>query len=272
MTALVTGASGGLGRAVAAALAGAGHDVAVHWRDNEAGALAAAAAVEAAGRRAHLVRADLAVADADDLDRTCADLLDDVETALGPLDVVVLNQAAQDLTPWADLDAATWDRVMAAGLRPSAVLLHAAGARMPAGGAIVTIGSIEGLRPATGHAPYAASKAALHHLTAAAAYELGRRGVRVVGVAPGLIDRAGLAEDWPDGVSRWSETAALGRPVTAEEVADSGGVPRLRSRLRHHRHHSRRRRRMVLRTRVVNASVTTLQRRPAWRWQPTFQG
>ena len=219
MTALVTGASGGLGRAVAAALAGAGHDVAVHWRDNEAGALAAAAAVEAAGRRAHLVRADLAVADADDLDRACADLLDDAETALGPLDVVVLNQAAQDLTPWADLDAATWDRVMAAGLRPSAVLLHAAGARMPAGGAIVTIGSIEGLRPAAATPrmprprPRCTTSPPRRHTSWVGA------GVRVVGVAPGLIDRAGLAEDWPDGVSRWSETAALGRPVTAEEVA-----------------------------------------------------
>ncbi len=219
MTALVTGASGGLGRAVAAALAAAGHDVVVHWRSDETGARQAAAAVEATGRRARLVRADLAVPDAGDLDRACAGLLDDAEAALGPLDAVVLGQAGQEFTPWADLDAATWDTVMAAGLRPSAVLLHAAGARMAPGGAIVTIGSTEGLRPASGHAPYAASKAALHHLTAAAAYELGKRGIRVVGVAPGLIDREGLARDWPDGVSRWSGTAALGRPVAAEEVA-----------------------------------------------------
>ncbi len=219
MTALVTGASGGLGRAIAEALAAAGHDVAVHWHTDEAGAHDVAARVEQHGRRAHLVRTDLSVPGPADLDAACAALLDDSEAALGPLDVVVLAAAAQDLTPWDDLEAEDWDALYRAGLRSAAVLLHAAGARMAAGGVVVTIGSVEGLRPARGHAPYAVTKAALHHLTAAAAYELGPRGVRVVGVAPGLIDRPGLAEDWPDGMARWSAAAALGRPVSAAEVA-----------------------------------------------------
>ncbi len=219
MTALVTGASGGLGRAVAVALAAAGHDIAVHWRTDAAGGRAAARGVEAHGRRAHLVRADLSVPDPADLDAACAALLDEAEEALGQVDVVVLAAAAQDLTAWDDLTAADWDTLYRAGLRPAAVLLHAAGARLRPGGVVVTVGSIEALRPAPGHAPYAVTKAALHHLTAVGAYELGSRGVRVVGVAPGLIDRPGLAEDWPDGVSRWSRTAALGRPVTAAEVA-----------------------------------------------------
>ncbi len=219
MSALVTGASGGLGRAVAVALAAAGHDVTVHWWSAEDAARATADAVLARGRRAHLLRADLAVADPADLDATCARVVDEAEDALGPLDVVVLAAASQEVTPWDDLDTATWDAVNRAGLRSTTALLHAAGARMRPGGVVVTIGSIEGLRPARGHAPYAVSKAALHHLTAAAAAELGPRGIRVVGVAPGLIDREGLAEDWPDGVARWSAAAALGRPVTAAEVA-----------------------------------------------------
>lgn len=219
MTALVTGASGGLGAALAVALARGGHDLGVHYRGDRGGAEATAAAVEAAGRRAVLLHADLAVDDATALDRACDDLLDATAEALGPTDVVVLNAFPQDHHPWADLDTAAWDAMHRGGLRPTTALLHRATARMPAGGVAVAVGSIEGLRPAPTHAAYAVAKAALHHLVAAAAHELGPRGVRVVGVAPGLVDREGLAQAWPEGVGRWNAVAALGRPVAPEEVA-----------------------------------------------------
>jgi NAD(P)-dependent dehydrogenase (short-subunit alcohol dehydrogenase family) len=219
VSALVTGASGGVGAAVATALAAAGHDVAVHHRHDAAGARATAAAVEAHGRRAALLRAELAVADPAQMDAVARRLLDEAETALGPLDVVVLNAAAQQVAPWDELDTAAWDALQAAGVRQSFALLHTAGARLRPGSVVVTVGSIEGLRAAPGHAAYAAGKAALHALTAAAAAELGPRGVRVVAVAPGLVDRPGLADDWPEGVARWSAAAALGRPVTPDEVA-----------------------------------------------------
>ncbi|WP_392543643.1 SDR family NAD(P)-dependent oxidoreductase [Oryzobacter telluris] len=219
MTALVTGASGGLGAALALALAQAGHDVGVHYRGDRVGAEAVAEAVEAAGRRATLLHADLAVADATALDRTCEDLLDACADALGPVDVVVLNAFPQDHTAWTDLDTAAWDAMHRGGLRPTTALLHRATARMQPGGVAVAVGSIEGLRPAPAHAAYAVAKAALHHLVAAAAHELGPRGVRVVGVAPGLVARDGLEEAWPEGVARWRATAALGRPVEPEEVA-----------------------------------------------------
>ena len=219
MSALVTGASGGLGAALAVALAGAGHDVGSHYRGDRAGAESVAAAVEAAGRTAVLLHADLAVEGADDLDAACDALLGACTDALGPVDVVVLNACPQDHTEWADLDTAAWDTVHRGGLRPTTALLHRATARMGAGGVAVAVGSIEGLRPTHTHAAYAVSKAALHHLVAAAAHELGPRGIRVVGVAPGLVDREGLREAWPEGVGRWSSVAALGRPVAPEEVA-----------------------------------------------------
>ncbi|MBM6405994.1 SDR family oxidoreductase [Phycicoccus sp. CSK15P-2] len=221
MTALVTGAGGGLGRAVAVALAGAGHDVAVHHRSGEDGARVTAAEVEACGRRATTLYADLDVplAEPAALDAVCTDLLDRCAAALGGPDVVVLSAFPQHVVPWDDLDAAAWDDYHRAGFRPTAALLHAATARMDAGGVVVVVGSVEGLRPAPGHAPYAVAKAALHHLVAAAAQEVGRRGVRVVGVAPGLVDRPGLAADWPDGVARFEAAAALGRPVRPQEVA-----------------------------------------------------
>ena len=201
------------------ALAHAGHDVAVHWRSDRAGAEATAAAVRATGRVAHLVQRDLAVTEAAHLDHLVADLLDDATTALGPLDVVVVNAWPQDVTAWADLDTAAWDAMLNGGLRPAQALIAQAPERMTHDGVIVTIGSIEGFRAASGHSSYAASKAALHHLTAAAAYELGPVGLRVVGVAPGLVDRPGLAQDWPDGHARWCRASALGRPVAPEEVA-----------------------------------------------------
>lgn len=219
MTALVTGASGGLGAATAVALARAGHDVAVHWRNDEVGARRTVERVAEQGRRGRLTDPlDLAIADPAALDAATARLLDDAER-LGPLDVVVVNAASQELTPWEGLDTAAWDRLLQAGLRPAAALLQAAGRRLRAGGVVVTVGSIEGMRAATAHAPYAVGKAALHHLTAAAAYELGPAEVRVVGVAPGLIDRPGLVTDWPEGVERWRAASALRRPVTADEVA-----------------------------------------------------
>ena len=219
MTALVTGASGGLGRAVALALAEAGHDVAVHYRGDAEGASTTAAGVEDAGRTAATLHADLDVEDAAELDARCEDLLDRCATAVGAPDVVVLNAFPQHHVAWDDLDAAAWDGYHRGGLRPTAVLLQRAAARMSERGAVVVIGSIEGLRAMPTHAPYAVAKAAVHHLVAAAAHELGPRGVRVLGVAPGLVDREGLEEAWPEGVARYRAASALGRPVTADEVA-----------------------------------------------------
>ncbi|MBP6994619.1 MAG: SDR family oxidoreductase [Phycicoccus sp.] len=221
MTALVTGASGGLGQMIARQLADAGHDVAVHYHGNAAGAAETAGAITASGRRAHLIQRDLAVTDPTQLDLVCAGLLEEAIQALGPLQVVVLNAWRQDVTAWPDLDTAAWDAMHDSGFRPAAALVRSAATRLSSGGVIVTIGSIEGLRAAPGHAAYAVSKAALHHLTAAAAFELGPAGIRVVGVAPGLIDRPGLREDWPEGVRRWARASALGRPVTAAEVAST---------------------------------------------------
>lgn len=220
--ALVTGATGGLGRAVAVRLAHDGLDLVLHHRDSADAAESLRRDLTAGGGHVAVVAADLATGCATELDATCARLLDEATAAVGvPPDVVVLTAGSQDLTPWAGLDAAAWDGLYAGTLRHVAVLLGQAAARMTPerSPAIVVVGSIEGYRAAPGHAPYAVFKAALHHLVGAAAAELGPRGIRVVGVAPGLIDRPGLAEQWPDGVRRWSAAAALGRPVTADEVA-----------------------------------------------------
>jgi NAD(P)-dependent dehydrogenase (short-subunit alcohol dehydrogenase family) len=101
------------------------------------------------------------------------------------------------------------------------VMQRAAHAWAGRGGAIVNIASIEALDPAAGHGHYATSKAGLVMLSRAAALEFGSAGIRVNCVSPGLIDREGLARDWPDGVSRWHDRVPLGGLGTPKDVADA---------------------------------------------------
>ncbi len=221
MTALITGALGGLGQAIAIALA-ADHDIVAHYRTNPERIEAIIDQIAAIhpDRQVTPVGGDLAIDDPDALDHLVSSLITDAFEP-GESGVVVLNAANQDVVAWDEMTTADFDRIWAAGVRAHAALLVAAGRRLGPGSCIITIGSIEGLRPAPAHAAYAAGKAALHHLTASAAHELGGRGIRVVGVAPGLINRAGLVDDWPDGWHRWADTTALGRPVEPAEVANT---------------------------------------------------
>lgn len=89
------------------------------------------------------------------------------------------------------------------------------------GGSIVHIASIEGSRPAVGHAHYSASKAGLIMFARSAALEYGARGIRVNTVSPGLIDRPGLDRDWPEGVARWHAAAPLRRLGCPEDIGDA---------------------------------------------------
>ena len=208
-TVLVTGASGNLGSAIAERLAEAGAAVVAHYHRNEA---AAAALVKQLGG-GDVVQADLS--DESAVER----VFESVKPSL-----VVNNAAAQPVTGMADMTIEQWRDVLAANL-DSAFLVtqHAANAWSEAGetGAIVNIGSIEGLDPAEGHAHYSTSKAGLLMLTRAAALEFGSAGIRINSVSPGLIERDGLARDWPDGVARWQDRAPLGRIGSAIDVADA---------------------------------------------------
>ncbi len=89
------------------------------------------------------------------------------------------------------------------------------------GGSVTHIASIEASRPAPLHAHYSASKAAVVMHARAAALEYGPFGIRVNTVSPGLIDREGLGEAWPDGVRKWREAAPVGRLGRAEDVGDA---------------------------------------------------
>ncbi len=204
--ALVTGASGGIGAGIVRRLLEAGAEVVVHYRGDPDGATALGASAT--------IRAEL------DQPGEPARL---VEQAW-PLDIVVHNAADQRLGLLHEATPADWRQVLATNVEAPAELTRQAAARWMAagrGGRVVAISSIEARQPAPAHGPYAASKAALEQWVRAAAGEYGPHGIRVNAVAPGLIDREGLADAWPEGVARWLSAAPLGRLGTAEDVANA---------------------------------------------------
>jgi NAD(P)-dependent dehydrogenase (short-subunit alcohol dehydrogenase family) len=139
----------------------------------------------------------------------------------GPFDVLVNNAVFQPITPLGEMRDDEWRAVIDTNLNATVRLTAAITTRMPAGGSVVHITSIEGSRPAAGHAHYATSKAALIMHARAAALELGPRGIRVNSVSPGLVWRETLEAEWPEGVGRWNATAPLRRLVQPGDVADA---------------------------------------------------
>ncbi|WP_336660632.1 SDR family NAD(P)-dependent oxidoreductase [Leucobacter sp. USHLN153] len=231
---LVTGASGGVGGGIARAFAAAGASVAVHSRGGTADSVRAAeslvAELRAAGCSAVAVHADLAEPGA------ARALVTDAVAELSGLDGLVNNAGVQPVTPLAEMTRAEWDEVQSVNLGAVFELSQAAAAAMTscdsasgdsAGGGgsrnrwITHIASIEASRPSPAHAHYSAAKAGLVMHARAAALELGPQGIRVNTVSPGLVDRPGLAEAWPEGVESWTRHAPLGRLATP---ADIGGA------------------------------------------------
>jgi NAD(P)-dependent dehydrogenase (short-subunit alcohol dehydrogenase family) len=179
--ALVTGASRGIGAAVAAGLAAAGADVVLSGRDRSA--LDAVAASLPGGVRTAVLPADLA--DVDAVERLAADAL----SVFDGLDILVNNAGITFPELAADLTVAAWDSTMAVNLRAPALLGARIGAAMAAdgGGSIVNVSSLAGLRALGEHYAYAASKAALNMATKVLALELGPSGVRANAVCPTVV-------------------------------------------------------------------------------------
>jgi 3-oxoacyl-[acyl-carrier protein] reductase len=219
---LVTGASSGIGRAAATALAAAGFDVAINYASNEAGARATAAAAEAQGAATLVVRAD--VSD----DAAVRAMLAAVEQRFGRLDALVNNAGTTTNVAPKDFEAMTaaeWDRVFAVNVRGTFQVTRAAVALLRAnGGSIVNTASIVGLRPGPQPLPYAASKAAIVNLTRLLALNLGPE-IRVNAIAPGWMDgdwmERMLGDRYDDLMGRRARATPLRRVITAEDVAET---------------------------------------------------
>lgn len=212
---MVTGATGTLGRGIAARFAAAGAMVALHYRSNRASADHLAESLRRAGATTMTVSADVTDPGA------CAAAMAEVVGAFGQLDALVNNAAIQPVQPLADMTAAQWREVIDHTLTGTFIATQAAVGVMGAGASITHIASIEASQPAHGHAHYSAAKAGVVMHARAAALEYGPRGIRVNAVSPGLIGRDGLAGAWPEGVDRWHAAAPLGRLGRAEDVGNA---------------------------------------------------
>jgi 3-oxoacyl-[acyl-carrier protein] reductase len=176
--AIVTGASRGLGRAIALELGAAGAKVVVNYRSNQQAAQAVAAAIPGA-----------ILCQADVREQAGVDTLFDAADALGPLAILVNNAGITRDTLLPAMSDADWNDVMETNATACFRTCRAAALRMmrTRSGSIINISSISGLRGNAGQCNYAASKAAMIALTRSLARELGRRNVRVNAVAPGFF-------------------------------------------------------------------------------------
>ncbi|MFI2489567.1 SDR family NAD(P)-dependent oxidoreductase [Promicromonospora kroppenstedtii] len=216
-TALVTGSTSNIGRAIAQALAAEGAHVVVSGRDQERGE-AVVAGIRADGGKADFVRADLdGTPEASQALAAAA-----ADTLGGRIDVLVNNAGIYRSAPTlADTDAESLDRLYAVNVKAPYFLTQAVAPRMVAdgGGAIVNLGSWVARLAAPSGGAYASTKAAMESLTRSWAAELGSQGVRVNAVSPGVVRPPDL-----DPAVSFSENMTVGTPAGAPGHPDAIGA------------------------------------------------
>jgi 3-oxoacyl-[acyl-carrier protein] reductase len=214
-TAFVTGASRGIGRAIAAALGADGHRVVCCYGSDEAGAKETKGTVEDLGGEALVVRVD--VGDAGSVDTAFGE----VEDAWGPVEVLVNNAGITADGLVARMTDEQWEKVLGTNLTGAFHTIRRASPKMMRGrwGRIVNVSSVSGHAGSPGQANYSAAKAGLLGLTRAVARELAPRNVTCNAVAPGPIVTAmtdGMPSDWRGAMEA---SVPLGRLGSPEEVA-----------------------------------------------------
>jgi NAD(P)-dependent dehydrogenase (short-subunit alcohol dehydrogenase family) len=207
-TALVTGASKGVGKGIALELARCGFDVAVNYNSDEQGARATVEEIRVLGREAVSVQANVGVAA--DVDRMFAEVV----AAFGRLDVLVNNAGVQTWKPLLDLEESEWDRTIDTNLKGCFLCTQRAGRLMRdggAGGRIINIGSGCNKVAFPNLVDYTASKGGIEMFTKVSALELGKYKIAVNCVAPGAIEIERTKLEAGDYGATWAKFTPLGR-------------------------------------------------------------
>jgi 3-oxoacyl-[acyl-carrier protein] reductase len=215
-TALITGGSRGLGRAIALALAGQGADVAVNYRGNAAAADEVAQQVVSIGRRALTIQGDTSAGR-----EACEAIVKQAVDGLGSLDILVNNAGITRDNLLMRMDVEEWDAVISTNLSGPFWMTRAVARPMLKArrGRIINMSSAAGRMGNAGQANYAAAKAGLIGLTKTTARELASRGITCNAIAPGLIT-TDLTADLPEAATEALKgLTPLGYIGTVEDVA-----------------------------------------------------
>jgi 3-oxoacyl-[acyl-carrier protein] reductase len=212
--ALVTGASRGIGHAIALRLAGDGFDIVVNYAGNAAKAQETVAAIEGLGRKAVAIQADVADADA------VARLFDGAVAAFGRIDVVVNSAGVMPMATITPDKLEDFDRVIATNLRGSFLVLAHAAQRLREGGRIIALSTSVIAKSFPGYGPYIASKAGTEGLVHVLANELRGRGITVNAIAPGPVGTElffnGKSDEQVAQVAKLAPLERIGQP---DEIA-----------------------------------------------------
>ena len=214
-TALVTGASRGIGRAIAEKLAGEGAHIAVNYRQGKEDAENVVSQIEKAGGSAFIVQGDIA-----NLEEG-AQVLAAVKNQFGALDILVNNAGTGEFIEFARATPEHFDKQFALNVRGLFFLTQGALEMMNDGGRIINISSISSRGLSIEGAAYNASKAAVNALTFSLAKGLGKRGITVNAVSPGLVETDLARSSFTkEEIERMKSSAPLNRAGQPDDIAD----------------------------------------------------
>ena len=217
-SALVTGASKGIGKSIAIELARRGADVSVNYFSDASGADATVREIQALGRQAVAIQADAGSSSG------VTSLFDQAIARFGSLDILVNNAGAQVWKPMIEVTEEEWDRVIATNLKGCFLCTQLAARHMigrGTGGRIVNIGSGCNKSPFPNLSAYTASKGGIEMFTKVAAMELGPHRITVNCVAPGAIEIERTRGEASDYAGTWANLTPLGRIGQPPDVAQA---------------------------------------------------
>lgn len=214
-TALITGATRGIGRAIALRFAAEGADVAFTYRSQHEAAQSLIEELQALGAKAKAYASD--AASFEDAHK----VVEDVKSEFGHIDILVNNAGVTKDGLMMRMDEAQWDTVIGNNLKSAFNFIHACTPVMARQrcGSIISMSSVVGLAGNAGQCNYAASKAGLVGLTKSIAKEMGSRGIRANCIAPGFITTDMTSAVSEDMRKEWEKQIPLRRSGTPEDVA-----------------------------------------------------